>query len=140
MIVILIRHAERAATGDDPLLTAAGERRAVVLAKMFGDANVSAIFTSTFRRTKNTAAPLARKTGVVPKVIADDGDQAKARIVAAGPCVVVVGHTNTVPAFIQALGGPSDVVIADSEFDRMFVMSVPAAGAPSLLQMRYVSV
>ncbi len=139
MIVILIRHAERAAAGDDPPLTAAGERRAALLATMFGDAAVSAIFTSTFLRTKRTAAPLAQKTGIAPKVIADDAGQARAQIVAAGPCVVVIGHSNTVPAFIHAMGGPSILQIAENEFDRMFVMSVPPDGAPSLLQMRYVS-
>ena len=74
----------------------------------------------------------------MPKLVADTVNQAKTQILAAGPCVVVVGHSDTVPAFIQALGGPSNIQIADGEFDRMFVMSVPPTGAPSVLQMRYV--
>ena len=138
MVVILIRHAERAAAGDDPALTAAGTRRAKLLATMLRDAHVSAIFISTFRRTKDTATPLAQKAGIEPTIIADTVNQAKTQILAAGPCVVVVGHSDTVPAFIQALGGPSNVQIADGEFDRMFVMSVPPTGTPAVLQMRYV--
>ena len=49
MIVILVRHAERLSSGSDPGLSAAGKRRAALLAKMFGDANVSLILTSRFR-------------------------------------------------------------------------------------------
>ena len=47
--------------------------------------------------------------------------------------MLVVGHTNTVPPIIKALGGPSGVVINAGEFGRMFVLHVPADGAESLL-------
>jgi len=140
MIVILVRHAERLSSGDDPGLSAAGKRRAALLTTMFADANVSAIFTSTFRRTKDTAAPLAQKTGLTPQVIADDPAQATTQILGGGSCVVVIGHSNTVPEFIRALGGPADIEIQDEEFDRMFVLSGAPSGPASLLQMRYVSV
>jgi hypothetical protein len=53
--------------------------------------------------------------------------------------VVVVGHSDTVPEFIEALGGPADVVIDDHEFDRMFVLTLKPPAAASLLQFRYVS-
>ena len=139
MIAILVRHAERLSSGDDPALSAAGKRRAAMLAKMFGGTGVSAIFTSRFRRTKDTAAPLAQKTGLTPKVIADDTAQACIEILGGGPCVVVVGHSDTVPELVRALGGPSGITIQDDEFDRMFVVSTSDSGAASVLQMRYVS-
>ena len=53
--------------------------------------------------------------------------------------MVVVGHSNTVPEFIEALGGPADVVIDEHEFDRMFVLTVTPPASASLLQFRYVS-
>ena len=139
MIAILVRHAERLSSGNDPGLSAAGKRRALLLAKMFGGAGVSAIFTSTFRRTKETAAPLAAKTGLTPAVIADDIAHARTEILSSGPCVVIVGHSDTVPALVRALGGPSGIVIGAEEFDRMFVVSVAAPGPTSVLQIRYVS-
>jgi phosphohistidine phosphatase SixA len=138
MMVILVRHAERVSSGEDPGLSAAGKRRAGVLATMLADADVSAIFTSTFRRTKETAAPLAQKTGLAPRVIDDDVATAKTEIIGGGSRVVVIGHSDTVPEFIHALGGPSDVQIEDDEFDRMFVLSRSASGAASLLRMRYL--
>jgi len=139
VIIILIRHAERLSSGSDPGLSAAGKRRAALLAKMFGGAGVSAIFTSTFRRTMDTAAPLAAKTGLTPTVIANDIARARTQMLGSGPCVVVIGHSDTVPAFVRALGGPPGIVIGDEEFDRMFVVAVAPAGSGPVLQMRYVS-
>ena len=90
MIAILVRHAERLSSGSDPGLSAAGKRRAVLLAGMLPGAGVSSIFTSTARRTKDTAAPLAAKTGLTQKVIADDIARARTEILGGGPCAVII--------------------------------------------------
>jgi len=47
--------------------------------------------------------------------------------------VFVVGHSNTVPAIIKALGGP-DVTIGDNEYDNLFIW-VPAT--KTLTRIRY---
>jgi phosphohistidine phosphatase SixA len=139
MVVILVRHAERQSSGTDPALTAAGKRRAALLATMFGGSGVTAIFTSAAARTKQTAAPLAARVGVPPRQIDDSITAAKTQILAGGACVVVVGHSDTVPELIEALGGPADLVIGEREFDRMFVLTVKPPAAASLLQFHYVS-
>ena len=54
-----------------------------------------------------------------------------------GVCVVV-GHSDTVPAFIKLLGGPPGLVIKDNEFDRMFILTTTPA-MPSVVALRYVS-
>ncbi|MEP6917990.1 MAG: phosphoglycerate mutase family protein [Acidobacteriota bacterium] len=138
MMVILVRHAERQQSGDDPGLSAAGKRRAQLLSTMFAKAGVTAMFTSSARRTKDTAAPLATAAGVAPHVIDDDTAKAKAQILGGGACVMVVGHSDTVPEFIAALGGPA-VTIEDDQFDRLFVVGTTGAGPASLLAMQYVS-
>jgi phosphohistidine phosphatase SixA len=139
MFVVLVRHAEPVAGGTDPDpgLSTTGKKRAVTLAKMLADAGITAIFTSDLRRTKETAKPLANQLSITPVEIAADPLAAAAQIRAAGDRVLVVGHTNTVPPIIKALGGPPNVVIDHNEFDRLFVLQVPAQGAASLLSMRY---
>ncbi len=137
MIVVLVRHAEPATGGDNPGLSAAGRRRAATLAKMLAGASITAIFTSELRRTKETAAPLARLLSKRPVEIADAPATAASQVKAAGKRVLVVGHTNTVPQIIEALGGPANVVIKAKEFDRMFVLQVPANGPASLLTLQY---
>jgi phosphohistidine phosphatase SixA len=144
-MVILTRHAERAdgvatmmtASGApaDPLLSAAGSARAQKLATMLADANITAIFTTEFHRTKDTAAPLAAKLKLTPEAVAAAQtalmiDKIKAR---ANDIVFVVGHSNTVPAIIKALGGP-DVTIGDNEYDNLFIY-VPAT--KTLTRIRY---
>ena len=136
MIVVLIRHAERA-PGSDALSTP-GKKRAAMLVRMFREAGVSAIFTSEFNRTKQTAEPLAQALGITPKQIASDLTAARAQVVAAGTLPIVVGHSNTVPKLIGALGGPADIEIKDTEFDRMFIVTI-SSGSVSTLALRYVS-
>ena len=136
MFVVLVRHADPVAGGTDPGLSTAGQHRAGTLAKMLKDAGITAIFTSELRRTKETAAPLASLLSITPAVIADDPAAAATQIKAAKR-VLVIGHSNTVPPIITALGGPATVVIGATEFDRLFVMPVPANGAESLVAMRY---
>ena len=139
MIAIFIRHAERQPTGTDPGLSPAGKRRAQLLATMFEQSGVASIFTSRFKRTKETAAPLAATLGLTPRVIDENAATAKTQILGAGAVVLVVGHSDTVPELIGELGGPSDLEIDDAEFDRMFVLTVNPAGDRSLLQLRYIS-
>lgn len=139
-LVILVRHAERADGGAgtggmtktpaDPLLSAAGEARAQKLATMLVDAGVTTIFTTEFRRTQDTAKPLAAKLGVTAQVVpGNDLAGLIAKIKGAKPSdvVFVVGHSNTVPDIIKQLGGPP-VTIADNEYDNLFIV-VPQTGA-----------
>jgi broad specificity phosphatase PhoE len=121
---ILIRHADVDADGTDPELNAAGNARARELVHMLGDAGIVAILVTSLRRSRQTAAPLAAALSIDP-IQADE----VAEVVAAirgqqqDAAVLVVGHTNTVPEIIAALGGPTGVTIAADEFDRMFVLS-----------------
>jgi len=105
-------------------LSAAGKARAQALAAMLKDAGVTAIYTTEFIRTKDTAAPLAQALKVTAEVIpARDQATLIAKIKAhTSGAVLVVGHSNTVPAIIKALGG-MDVTLADSEYDSLFFVA-----------------
>ena len=49
----------------------------------------------------------------------------------------VVGHSNTIGPIIKGLTARTIDPIADDEFDKLFVVSVPAAGDASLAPLRY---
>jgi len=138
-LVFVVRHAERADAGmqaqSDPPLSAAGEARAQKLAAMLADAGVKDIFATEFKRTQDTAKPLAMKTGVVVEQV---GSTDTALLIAkikshANEVVLVVGHSYTLTAILKALVGV-DVAIADNEYDNLFVI-VPAAG--TMTRIRY---
>jgi phosphohistidine phosphatase SixA len=146
--VILVRHAEKAAVpGDDPPLSAAGEARSLALLDALRDAGVQAVVTTQLQRTRLTAAPLARELGLTPEVVPVAGDAAThARQVAehvlarhAGRTVLVVGHSNTIPAIVAALGGGAAEPIDDGTYDDLYVVTRAADGAARRLHVRYGS-
>jgi broad specificity phosphatase PhoE len=139
-LVIFVRHAERADNGApaasmtgapaDPLLSAAGQARAEKLAAMLADAGIKAIYATEFHRTQDTGKPLAAKLGLkVQPIPASDTAALVAAIKTdhARDVVLVIGHSNTVPAAIKAMGGPA-VTMRDDEYDAIFVLN-PATGA-----------
>src|SRR5215470_5385739 len=131
-LVFVVRHAERADAGmqaqTDPPLSAAGEARAKKLAAMLADAGVKDIFATELRRTQDTAKPIAMETGVAVEQVASKDTALLIEKIKSHPndVVLVVGHSNTLPAILKALAGV-DVTIADNEYDNLFVV-VPATG------------
>jgi 2,3-bisphosphoglycerate-dependent phosphoglycerate mutase len=142
--VFLVRHAERAdtATGgrpmmaSDPDLSDAGRTRAASLATMLADAGITAIYTTEFKRTQQTAAPLAKLLGISPTVVKSTDAAALVKDIRSQKGnVLVVGHSNTIPDIVKSLGIDSSVTIGDDDFDNLFV--VTAAARPTLVRLHY---
>jgi broad specificity phosphatase PhoE len=136
--VVIVRHAEKVDDSTDPALSDRGVRRADALAAALADAGVQTVYTTQYRRTRDTAAPLASLLGLQPVVIASSGASTAehaAAIAAAirerhtGKAVLVVGHSNTVPAIIQALGGPDIGHIDDDAYANLFIVVISEQGA-----------
>ena len=145
-VVILVRHAEKAdEPRADPPLTEAGRARADALAKTVDAARVSAVIVTPFLRTRGTAEPLARALSLTPiETPIAGGLAAHVRTVAdsvrarpAGEAIVVVGHSNTIPAIIAALGGPRLPDMCETEYATFFVLTLPAEGTPRLIRAQY---
>jgi len=141
--VFLVRHTERVWEGEDPPLTAEGEARAKALAATLGDAGITAIITTQWRRTRDTAEPLAKLLKLEPEVIPVYEGKSRENIEAVAAAlrhhrdetVLVVGHI-TVTGVIAALGGPALPTICENVFSDLFLYS-PAAGDNGLLRLRY---
>jgi broad specificity phosphatase PhoE len=144
-IVVLVRHAEKATSPEhDPGLTEGGRARADALAEALRDARVDAVITSHYERTRKTAEPVAAARHLTPVVIRAGTDtSAHVREVAAavrrqaGGLVLVVGHTNTIPPIIAALGGPQLPDICDGEYARLFTLVLTPGGTPRLIRSTY---
>jgi broad specificity phosphatase PhoE len=141
-VVLLVRHAEKADNSADPELSAAGMERARILVESVRRAGVTSIITTQLRRTRATAEPTATALGIRPEVIAttsanhvrEIADTVRAR---AGGVLLIVGHSNTVPAIISELGA-SVAPICDSEYDNLYVLTLPRDGrGPIIVQTRY---
>ncbi len=144
-LVFVVRHAEKASQTDpDSPLSAIGQLRAVALAAALHDAGVSAILVTPRQRTRLTAAPLADALLLAAHVVpfgasTPEHAAAVAAAVRAAPgnAVLVVGHSNTVNAIIAALGAPRLPDLCDAEYANLFIVRLPAAGAPGLVRALY---
>jgi broad specificity phosphatase PhoE len=151
-VVFVVRHAERADGGagapsppsapgmmaNDPPLSAAGEQRAAKLASLLASAGIRQIFVTEYRRTQQTADPLARQMGVTSAIRpSKDSDSLIADVRRADGNVLVVGHSNTVPDVLKKLGVTDAVTIADSDYDNLFVVFRDKAGVGTLVRLKY---
>ena len=142
--VFLVRHAERADSSPgtsptmaaDPDLSEAGRARAEHLAEALKDAKITAIFATEFKRTQQTAAPLAKALGLTVKIVSSNGEaNLIADLKGAKGNVLVVGHSDTVPEIIKRLGVTTAVAIGGDDFDNLFI--VTTGTRPSLLRLHY---
>ena len=150
-VIFVVRHAERADGGaaagapaapgmmaNDPPLSAAGEQRAARLASMLAAAAVRQIVVTEYRRTAQTAAPLAARLGLTPGVIAArEADALAAQLRRADGNVLVVGHSNTIPGLLTRLGVTETITLADNDYDDVFVVFRDASGKASLVRLKY---
>lgn len=139
--VILVRHAEKASQEDNSPLTAAGTERAKELARVLTAVKIDAIYTTQFRRTQDTAAPIATALGITP-VVHNAGptyaaDLAK-RILAEnrGQTVLVVGHSNSTVNLIKALGADA-APMPESEYDNLYVLTEVGGAATKVVALRF---
>lgn len=110
--IYVTRHYDTPAGARDPDLLPPGKARAEALARWFKGKKLKAIYVSDFKRTRQTAAPLATERGITPDVYDPrDTPAIVARARAAKAPVLIVGHSNTVPDIVQQLGGerPADL-------------------------------
>ena len=139
-VIFLLRHAERAAISgkvpSDTGLSPAGRERAEAWARVLQDAQITAVYTTEYRRTRETAAPVAQALGIQPEIIpGDDLRGLIAKLKASSGNVLVVGHSNTLPQIISALGVSSRVTVAESDYDNLFLVVLEQP--PQLIRLHY---
>jgi broad specificity phosphatase PhoE len=144
--IVIVRHAEAVPdAGRDPVLSEAGAARAKALAAALSGADVAAVYSTQYQRTRLTGEPVAAAAGTTVTVLPIEGDTAAyasalvARVLSthAGRTVVIVGHSNTVPALVKAFSGVGEGDIAHDTYDLMFVVTAEAPGKARVVRARY---
>ncbi len=146
--IFLVRHAEKATDANEVgvPLSVAGRARAERLAEILRDSGITGIYATETDRARQTAEPLARARKLEIRTYAPrdaDGKPAPRLLVdrlkkdAPSGMVLVVGHSNTVPEILAALGHLEKIEIPSAQFDDLFVI-VPRDGAPpTVLRLKY---
>ncbi|MCW8090994.1 phosphoglycerate mutase family protein [Alteromonas sp. ASW11-130] len=122
--VYLTRHYEKQSQHRDPELTAKGQWRAKQLIKFLEEAGIQKIYSTQYRRTQQSVAPLAERLDIEVETYPANGlaqlaEQIKHERVNA----LVVGHSNTTPAIISLLGGKAKAMSED-DFGELFKLRI----------------
>lgn len=174
-VILLSRHAERASNEANSDLSPAGLERARALAERVVGNGVAAVYSTDLCRTAQTAQPAARAAGQPLRILATGspaagldgcapavdvavepaGGMGAGEVAATirerdrGRTVLVVGHSNTVPALVEALTGRSPCpgllpldergrcFIAESDYGDLFIVRLRATGAATAERLHY---
>src|SRR6266568_1114983 len=136
-VVVIVLHAEKAANGgSNPDLSSAGRARADALARILKDSGITAIFSIEFKRTQETAVPTATLTHVAPTVVAaKDTAALVARLHQLSGNALVVGHGDTIPNILKALGINSSINIPDADYSELLIVKL--GDQPQLFRLHY---
>jgi phosphohistidine phosphatase SixA len=112
----VMRHLHTPAGERDRDLTAEGQRQAALLGGVLRE-RPRIIYVSIFKRTQQTAAPVAAALGLTP-IVYDPADTPALLVrVRQGPFpVLIVGHSNTVPDIVAGLGGERPAPLVHEDF------------------------
>jgi len=130
--IVLVRHAEKAASTEmdktgDVDLSAEGRERAERLAQAIKKYKPHEIFSTDYKRTRQTAEPIAKLRGkeiqiydpqkqadLIPKILASTTDH-----------YLIVGHSNTIPALANLLA-KKDIFkqLQDAEYGVIWVIRI----------------
>ena len=140
--VILVRHAEKKIepTNPDPDLTPEGLERAQLIARMFGDAGVNAIYATQYKRTQQTVKPLSDRIGVPATLLnSNQTEELVTQIQTSqrGKTIFIAGHNNTVPAIVSALTGETYPPIPETEYDNLFIVTIYRFGKAKVTKLKY---
>lgn len=136
-VIYLVRHAEKVDDSRDPSLSKPGLERALLLAQMLRDADLTHLHSTDLERTRDTANPIALQTGLEVKIYDPQHLTEFAGLLRATPGRhLVVGHSNTTPQLVRLLGGKSSE-IADDEYDRLYVLTIKPKGGATTVLVRF---
>ena len=136
-VIFVVRHAEKENTGSsNPDLSVGGQKRAEAFACILKDSQITAIFVTEFKRTQEIAAPTAKAAHVSPTMIpASDVGALIEKLRALNGNALVVGHGNTIPDLLKALGIATPVSIPEDDYSEIFVVLL--GDPPQLLRLHY---
>lgn len=135
---VLVRHAEKAPQpAGDPPLSAAGMQRARSLASRLRKDPVAAVYATGYLRTQYTAQPTADGHGLPLRLydaaLAAPDMARQLRQLHASGTVLVVGHSNTIPALASALCACPVAPIHENEYGRRMTITFDHAARPTLV-------
>ena len=140
--IILVRHAEKMDNSSDPGLSETGYERADKLAAMFGNVEFDAVYSTDFKRTRDTARPVAEANNLIISVYnyRDLPKEAKSLLEDhKEETILVSGHSNTTPAIANEILGYEHFEgnFDESDYGNLLLITISGDEEKKLLHLRY---
>ena len=146
IVIYVVRHAERADDGpnsgfmldtSDPPISESGWARARLIAEMLDDAGVTQVHSTDYLRTRSTGEPTAEAEGLeIESYDPRDLPGFAGRLRTMPGRHLVLGHSNTTPQLVEALGGDPGTAIEAMEYDRFYIVTI-VGGTVSTVLLRF---
>jgi 2,3-bisphosphoglycerate-dependent phosphoglycerate mutase len=145
-VVWIVRHAEKQTadgtmSSTDLALTADGDKRAQDLATALKGQKITAVYSTPYKRTTATAAPLASQLNLkIATYDARSGTQVAGKVLQEnkGKEVLIVGHSNTLIPLAKALGAAVPFeTLTDDDYDMLLKVTVDDKGQAKLTISHY---
>lgn len=143
-IIYVVRHAEKDLSdpkNTDPDLSEEGYSRAEALSEKLKAQNIGVIFSTNYKRTKQTALPLAKNKGL--EILSYQGrNYAELKETVnknyKNQKVLIVGHSNTVLEIIKVFGAvPPVSSLTEEDYDFLFEIRTDHLSKVKLITRRY---
>ena len=139
--LILVRHAEKQSDGTtDPDLTDVGRNRAKLLADMLSNTDLTAIYSTNYKRTRNTIAPTASAHDLKIQSYKAFDENSLQDILSnnSGGTVLVVGHSNNIPWIANVLTGTKDFSDwKEDDYDNLLIVTVGEDKIAKVTKLRF---
>lgn len=139
--IILVRHAEKAFDkAGDPDLTEEGQSRAQELKRVLSEVNIDKIYSTDFKRTKQTVMPLA---GAKNLEIEDYNPFELDNIIKLieehkGKTILFSGHSNTTPVILNKLVNEDRFLqLDDADYDNLYIVSYIEQGKAKVISLEF---
>lgn len=142
-ILIFVRHAEKQDDGtNDPSLTEIGEERAQKLSELIiSNYTVSAIYSTGYKRTQQTAFPTSEFLNLsINEYQLSNPDSLIKSIIELhkGEHVLIVGHSNSTPTLVNtAINENRFERLDESVYDNIFEVKIDKTGKASVNRFTY---
>lgn len=137
--IYIVRHAEKEAvpadadeaTRKDPPLSQAGKLRALALPDDLPVEQLDAVYVTRTKRSHDTASAVLAVTGLEPIAYPpqDTAGLVERLRGRRGQHVLIVGHSNTIPELLAALGVTPEISIPEDQYGDMWVVELREEGA-----------
>jgi phosphohistidine phosphatase SixA len=136
--VFIVRHAEKLDNTPYSVLSPEGHKRAALLREQLQDKKIDLIFATPFKRTQETADPLAKALNKAPLIYRNNAEDSIANVIKAnkGKNILLVGHSGNIPSIIEKITGSKIKPVSEQEYDNLWIIEFKKQKV-NLLQKKY---